>query len=568
MVVIPPKKHFLALIVLQERETIMQRKIDQLEPFQRAISKAHLASAGISIDSLEDPDKPLIAIANSWNEVCPGHEPLRQLAAEVKKGVLEAGGEPIEFNTIGMCDGVAQGHPGMRYCLPHRDLITDSCEAMIVGEGVFDGVVYMGSCDKIIPGMLNAAARINLPSAIVTAGPCYDEIKPSQSKALRAAFLRGEASERDVIEGTLKYYTGPGICPFLGTANTMGCLSEALGMMLPYGALWPSSTSQRRFSARQTGARVVELVRKGICPSDIMTQGALDNAVKLLASIGGSLNAMVHLPALAHELGLEVTWDKVADITSHTPVVCNVVPNGDISCINLYKAGGVPAVLKTIEGDLDTSAMTVTGRTLGENLDRDVPVDRSVIRTQDDSDSVCNGIQVLYGNLAPEGALVKTSAVPAEQHVWTGKAQVFESEEEAFAAYNAHAIKPGTGVVVRYEGPKGGPGMKELHRVTEIMKGIPNSAVITDGRFSGASGGLSVGYLCPEAFEGGTIALVRDGDEIHVDLNKNLIELNVSDEELSARRASWEPVIHENGGHLLERYSKQVASAKTGAVLS
>ena len=546
----------------------MQRKIDQLEPFQRAISKAHLASAGIAIDSLEDLDKPLIAIANSWNEVCPGHEPLRQLAAEVKKGVLEAGGEPIEFNTIGMCDGVAQGHPGMRYCLPHRDLITDSCEAMIVGEGVFDGVVYMGSCDKIIPGMLNAAARINLPSAIVTAGPCYDEIKPSQSKALRAAFLRGEASERDVIEGTLKYYTGPGICPFLGTANTMGCLSEALGMMLPYGALWPSSTSQRRFSARQTGARVVELVRKGICPSDIMTQGALDNAVKLLASIGGSLNAMVHLPALAHELGLEVTWDKVADITSHTPVVCNVVPNGDISCINLYKAGGVPAVLKTIEGDLDTSAMTVTGRTLGENLDRDVPVDRSVIRTQDDSDSVCNGIQVLYGNLAPEGALVKTSAVPAEQHVWTGKAQVFESEEEAFAAYNAHAIKPGTGVVVRYEGPKGGPGMKELHRVTEIMKGIPNSAVITDGRFSGASGGLSVGYLCPEAFEGGTIALVRDGDEIHVDLNKNLIELNVSDEELSARRASWEPVVHENGGHLLERYSKQVASAKTGAVLS
>lgn len=546
----------------------MQRKIDQLEPFQRAISKAHLASAGIAIDSLEDPDKPLIAIANSWNEVCPGHEPLRQLAAEVKKGVLEAGGEPIEFNTIGMCDGVAQGHPGMRYCLPHRDLITDSCEAMIVGEGVFDGVVYMGSCDKIIPGMLNAAARINLPSAIVTAGPCYDEIKPSQSKALRAAFLRGEASERDVIEGTLKYYTGPGICPFLGTANTMGCLSEALGMMLPYGALWPSSTSQRRFSARQTGARVVELVRKGICPSDIMTQGALDNAVKLLASIGGSLNAMVHLPALAHELGLEVTWDKVAGITSHTPVVCNVVPNGDISCINLYKAGGVPAVLKTIEGDLDTSAMTVTGRTLGENLDRDVPVDRSVIRTQDDSDSVCNGIQVLYGNLAPEGALVKTSAVPAEQHVWTGKAQVFESEEEAFAAYNAHAIKPGTGVVVRYEGPKGGPGMKELHRVTEIMKGIPNSAVITDGRFSGASGGLSVGYLCPEAFEGGTIALVRDGDEIHVDLNKNLIELNVSDEELSARRASWEPVVHENGGHLLERYSKQVASAKTGAVLS
>ena len=328
----------------------MQRAIDKLEPFQRAISKAHLASAGVSIDSLENPDKPLIAIANSWNEVCPGHEPLRQLAAEVKKGILEAGGEPIEFNTIGMCDGVAQGHAGMRYCLPHREIIADSCEAMIVGEGCFDGVVYMGSCDKIVPAMLMAAARINLPAALVTAGPCYDEIKPSESKALRARFLRGEATEREVIEGTLKYYTGPGICPFLGTANTMGCLTEGLGMMLPNGALWPSSTSQRRFSARQTGAAVVELVRRGIKPSDIMTQGAIDNTVKLLASIGGSLNALIHLPALAHELGLECTWTQVAETTSHTPVVCNVVPNGDISCVNLYKAGGVPAVLKTIEG--------------------------------------------------------------------------------------------------------------------------------------------------------------------------------------------------------------------------
>lgn len=546
----------------------MKRKIDQLEPFQRAISKAHLAAAGISIDSLENPDKPLIAIANSWNEVCPGHEPLRMLAAEVKKGILEAGGEPVEFNTIGMCDGIAQGHPGMRYCLPHREIVTDSCEAMIVGEGVFDGVVYMGSCDKIIPGMLNAAARINLPSAIVTAGPCYDEIRPSESKALRARFLRGEASEREVIEGTLKYYTGPGVCPFLGTANTMACLCEGLGMMLPYGALWPSSTSQRRFSARQTGARVVEMVREDLKPSDIMAQGALDNTIKLLASIGGSLNALVHLPALAHELGLEVTWTQVAEMTSHTPVVCNVVPNGDISCINLYKAGGVPAVLKTIEADLDTSAMTVTGKTMGENLARDVVIDRSVIREQSDPGSVANGIQVLYGNLAPEGALVKTSAVPIGQHVWRGTAQVFNSEEEAFAAYDRHEIKEGTGVIIRYEGPKGGPGMKELHRVTEIMKGIPNSAVITDGRFSGASGGLSVGYLCPEAFDGGAIAFVQDGDIIDIDLTKNYINLEVSDEELEARRAGWSPMVRDNGGHLLKRYAQSVGSAKTGAVLN
>lgn len=546
----------------------MERAIDQLEPFQRAISKAHLAAAGVSVDSLEDPNKPLIAIANSWNEVCPGHEPLRKLAEEVKKGVLEAGGEPIEFNTIGMCDGIAQGHAGMRYCLPHREIIADSCEAMIVGEGCFDGVVYLGSCDKIIPAMLMAAARIDLPSALVTCGPCYDEIKPSESKALRARFLAGEATERDVIEGTLRYYTGPGVCPFLGTANTMGCLTEGLGMMLPNGALWPSSTSQRRFSARRTGAAVVDLVRRGVKPSDIMTQAALDNAVKLLASIGGSLNALIHLPALAAELGLECTWAQVAEITSHTPVICNVVPNGDISCVNLYKAGGIPAVMQTIEGDLDTSVMTVTGKTLGENLESSViRCDRSVIRTQEDSASVANGIQVLYGNLAPEGALVKTSAVPAEQHVWSGTAMVFNSEEEAFEAYNAKTIKPGTGVIIRYEGPKGGPGMKELHRVTEIMKGIPDSAVITDGRFSGASGGLSVGYLCPEAFEGAPIALVRNGDKINIDLTRNLIEVEVSDEEFARRREDWRPVIHENGGHLLARYARQVSSAKTGAVI-
>lgn len=546
----------------------MERAIDKLEPFQRAISKAHLAAAGVSVDSLENPDKPLIAIANSWNEVCPGHEPLRKLAEEVKKGVIEAGGEPIEFNTIGMCDGIAQGHAGMRYCLPHREIIADSCEAMIVGEGCFDGVVYLGSCDKIIPAMLMAAARIDLPSALVTCGPCYDEIKPSESKALRARFLAGEATERDVIEGTLRYYTGPGVCPFLGTANTMGCLTEGLGMMLPNGALWPSSTSQRRFSARQTGAAVVDLVRRGIKPSDIMTQAAIDNTVKLLASIGGSLNALIHLPALAAELGLECTWAQVAEITSRTPVICNVVPNGDISCVNLYKAGGIPAVLQTIMGDLDTSVMTVTGRTLGENLETSViRCDRSVIRTQDDPASVANGIQVLYGNLAPEGALVKTSAVPADQHVWSGTAMVFNSEEEAFEAYNAKAIKPGTGVIIRYEGPKGGPGMKELHRVTEIMKGIPDSAVITDGRFSGASGGLSVGYLCPEAFDGAPIALVRDGDKINVDLTRNLIEIEVSDEELHRRKQDWKSVVHENGGHLLARYAKQVSSAKTGAVI-
>ena len=417
----------------RKKGAIVTRAIDKLEPFQRAISKAHLASAGVAVDSLENPDKPLIVIANSWNEICPGHEPLRQLAQEVKKGILEAGGEPIDFNTIAICDGLAQGHAGMHYSLPHREIVADSCEAQIMGQNCFDGVVYMGSCDKIIPGLLMAAARINLPAALVTAGPCYDEVKPSYSKNLRAKFLRGEATEREVIEGTLKYYTGPGICPFLGTANTMGCLGEALGMEVPGGALQPAPSAQRRFIARRTGAAVVDLVRRGIKPSDIMTQAAIDNAVAVLASIGGSLNALLHLPAIAAELGLKCTWAQVAEATSKLPVVCNVVPNGDISCVNLYKAGGIQGVLKTIEGSIDTSVMTVNGHTMGENLaqvDIEKDIDRSVIRTQDDPASVANGIQVLYGNLAPEGTLVKTSAVPADQHTFDGPAMCFNSEEE------------------------------------------------------------------------------------------------------------------------------------------
>ena len=543
------------------------RKIDKLEPFQRAITKAHLASAGTAVEALENPDKPIIAIANSWTETCPGHVPLRQLAEEVKKGILEAGGEPIEFNTIAICDGVAQGHAGMHYSLPSREIIADSVEAMVQGHNCFDGVVYMASCDKIVPGMLMAAGRLDLPGALVSAGPCFDEIKPSDSKELRARFLRGEASEREVIEGTLKYYTGPGICPFLGTANTMCCLAEGLGMMVPGGAMQPAPTSQRRFIARKTGAAVVELVRRGITARDIMTQAALDNAVALLASIGGSLNALLHLPAIAAEMGLEVTWAQVAEATSRIPVVCNITPNGNLSCVNLYKAGGIPAVLKTIEGDLDTSVMTVNGHTLAENLAGDIPCDRSVIRTQDDPDSVANGIQVLYGNLAPEGTLVKTSAVPEDQHVFHGPAMCFNSEEECFAAYNRHEIAAGTAVIIRYEGPQGGPGMKELHRVTEIMKGIPGSAVITDGRFSGASGGLSVGYLCPEAATGGPIALVEDGDMVRIDLSQNLIEVEVTDEEFAARRERWEPVVHETDSKMLRRYAKEAGPAKTGALL-
>ena len=543
----------------------MQRAIDRLEPFQKAIAKAHLASAGVNLDALDT--KPLIAIANSWNEICPGHEPLRKLAEDVKKGIIEAGGEPIEFNTVAMCDGIAQGHPGMRYCLPHREIIADSIEAMVVGEGIFDGVVYMGSCDKIVPAMLNAAARIDLPSIIVTAGPCYAEILPSDSKKARARFLAGEITERELIEETLRYYTGPGICPFLGTANTMGCLAEALGMMLPMGSLIPSSTSMRKFSARDSGKALMHMVENNITPTKIMTKEALQNAVTVLSAIGGSLNAMIHLPALASELGMTLSWDDISEITSRVPVLTDIVPNGNKTVIALHQAGGIPGIMKELGDMMHTEVLTVTGKTLGENLETVTVKDRSVIRTVEHPVKKADGIQVLYGNIATEGALVKTSAVPEDMKQFKGKAKVFNNEDECYAAFHENAIVPGDAVIIRYEGPKGGPGMKEMHRVTEIIKAIPNTAVITDGRFSGASGGLSIGYLCPEATDGGNIALVEDGDEIVVDLFQGTICVNVSDETLQERRKNWKPFQQSGVSKFLRRYSESVTASNLGAVL-
>ncbi|WP_206155025.1 dihydroxy-acid dehydratase [Clostridium muellerianum] len=544
---------------------MIQRAIDKLEPFQRAISKAHLASAGISIDALDS--KPLIAICNSWNEVCPGHEPLRQLAEEVKKGVREAGGEPIEFNTIAMCDGIAQGHPGMRYCLPHREIIADSVEAMVVGEGVFDGMVMLTACDKITPAMLQAAARVNVPTTIVTAGPCIPEITPQDSKELRSKFLSGEITERELIEGTLKYYTGPGICPFLGTANTMNVLAEALGMMLSGTSLIPAGTSFRRFAARNSGIEVMKLVDKGITPRKIMTKGALKNAIVLLTAIGGSLNALLHLPALAAELELELPWNEFSEISSKTPVLCGIVPNGNQTVVDLHRAGGVPSVLRELRTLLELDVVTVDGKTVGEILDLTKDGDRNVIRTFDKPIQASDGIQILYGNLAPKGALVKTSAVPEDQRDFVGTSIVFNSEEECHKAYKEGKIRPGHIVVVRYEGPKGGPGMRELHRVTEILKKIPNTAVITDGRFSGASGGLSVGYMCPEAAECGPIAVVQDGDTIKINLKKGIMELEVSEKEMETRKLKWTPIKKECGKGILPRYAEQVGSALEGAVL-
>ena len=543
----------------------MKRAIDRLEAYPRAIAKAHLAAAGTDPDALER--RPLIAVANSWNELCPGHAPLKKLAEEVKKGILEEGGEPLEFNTIALCDGIAQGHAGMRYCLPHREIIADSIEATVRGEGIFDGIVFLAACDKIVPAMLMAAARLDLPAIVVTAGPCFAVIRPSDSKRLRARFLAGEIGERALIDGTLKYYTGPGICPFLGTANTMCALCEPLGMMLSGTSLIPSGTAERAFAARRSGRTVMRMLREGVTPSRLMTREAFGNAITLLAATGGSLNAMLHLPAIAHEFGMKLDWDDFSAVTAKTPVLTDIVPNGDRTVVDLHFAGGIPAVLRELRHLLHTDALLPEGCSMGELLDTVPQGDRSVIRPAEDPILPSDGIRVLYGNLAPRGALVKVSAVPEKMHRFRGPACVFESEEACYAAYLAGAIAPGSAVVVRFEGPKGGPGMKELHRITEIMRGIPGTAVITDGRFSGASGGLSVGYLCPEAADGGPIAAVRDGDFLSIDLPAGNIRLEVPEDTIRERLLSMPPHAAPAAGSLLGRYASMVGSARGGAVL-
>lgn len=505
-------------------------------------------------------------MANSWSEICPGHEPLQKLAERVKAGIRAAGGEPIEFNTIGMCDGISQGHLGMRYTLPHRDMIADSVEAMVTGHGIFDGVVLLGSCDKIIPAMMQAAVRLNLPAVIVNAGTCIPEAKPSDSKKLRARFLAGEITERQLIEGSLQYYSGPGVCPFFGTANTMAVLCEAMGLMLSGSSVLPAPSSYRRFAAEQAGTVVMKLVNKGIRPRDIVTEDSFYNAMVVLSALGGSLNAFLHLPAMAAEMGLTLSWDRIAQVSSHTPLLTALTPNGDLTVYDLYRAGGVPSVLRELQPLLRMNAPTVSGATVGD-VARSAPAgDREVIKAFDKPLAAVGGVQVLYGSLAPQGALVKASAVPAGQRQFTGPALLFESEEECHAALQQGKISPGSTVIVRYEGPKGGPGMRELHRITEVLKSVPNTALITDGRFSGASAGLSIGYLCPEAAAGGPIALVESGDLITIDLDKGVIDLNVAAEELARRRSKWQPLVKQENSRLLQRYSREVGSTVNGAI--
>ncbi|MFZ5828245.1 MAG: dihydroxy-acid dehydratase [Bacillota bacterium] len=541
----------------------MQRRIDRHPPYMRAILKGHLVSCGHSLEDLNT--KPIIAVVNSHNEIVAGHVPLRGVGDVVKEAIREAGGLPMEFSTIAMCDGLAQGHPGMRYSLPSRDLIADSVETMVQGHDIFDAVVMLASCDKIVPAMLMAAARIDLPTVIVTGGPSGNLITPAQSKEARQQFLKGEIDEDELVMVTAQYYNGPGICSFLGTANTMCMVTEVLGLGLPGIALLPSTAEERVRLVAESGRRAVALARQGgPRPREILTREAFYDAVALVLAMGGSLNTVLHLPAIAHEAGIELTLDDWQRVSERTPYITAVTPNHNGRTVNdLQRAGGTPAIIKELLPLLHGDRLTVTGRTLAENVADAVVHDREIIRPLSDPLMETGGLQILRGNLAAEGAVIKRSAV--EQTYFSGPARVFEAEEAASEAAVAGQINPGDVLVVRYEGPKGGPGMRELHRLSEIVKKIGDVAIVTDGRFSGASSGMSIGYLSPEAADGGTIALVREGDRVTIDLEKGEVNLEVSDEELAERRRSW-AAREKEASLMLRQYARWVGPAGRGAV--
>ncbi|KJR47418.1 Dihydroxy-acid dehydratase [Desulfosporosinus sp. I2] len=538
----------------------MINRLNQLPPFQRAIAKAHLCSAG---SSYEDLDRPIVAVVNTWNEIAPGHAPLRELAEHVKRGIFQAGGTPLEFNTIAICDGITQGHCGMNYVLPSRELIADSIETMILSHDIFDGMVLLGSCDKIVPALMMAAARIDFPSILVSAGPNVPEIKPRDSKAARQSFLRGEIDERTLVAETLKYYPGPGICPYLGTANTMGMLTEAIGLALPGNGLVPAQSSLRFSLAKESGIQIVKLIQAGISPKQILSKEAFENAIRVLLAIGGSLNAVLHLLALAKEVDVDLTLEDFDRLSRITPLLTAVVPNDqDHTVVDIHRAGGTPAVMKRLEPLLQTDIITVTGQTVRDNLSN-VQEIGELIHSLENSLKQEGGLIVLYGSLAPEGALLKQSAISGTERQIEGVARVFNSEEECLEAKD---VTPEEILVVRYEGPAGGPGMRELHRVTEFLQVHGGKAILTDGRFSGASGGVSAGYISPEAYAGGPIALVQNGDRIVIDIENRRLDLMVAPKELAVRREKFVP-IQKKASQLLKGYAHRVSSANLGAII-
>jgi dihydroxy-acid dehydratase len=525
----------------------------------------------------EEIGRPLIGVVNSQNDIVPGHIHLDNIAEAVKAGIRMAGGTPVEFGAIGICDGISMGHEGMKYSLASRELIADSCEAMALAHG-FDGLVFIPNCDKIVPGMLMAAARINIPSIVVSGGPMlsvrYKDRQLDLNSVFEAvgAYKAGSMTEQEVAEYEERACPGCGSCSGMFTANSMNCLTEVLGMGLPGNGTIPAVYAERIRLAKQAGIRIMELVKEDIKPCDIMTEKAFENALSVDMALGCSTNTVLHLPAIAHEAGIEIDLDIVNKISGRVPNLCRLAPAGTHHVQDLYAAGGVQAVMKELSrGNLiHMDLMTVTGRTVGENISRAEVTDRTVIRSIDDPYSSTGGIAVLRGNIAKDGAVVKRSAVSPEMLVHKGPARVFDSEEDAIAQIYKGAIKKGDVVIIRYEGPKGGPGMREMLGPTSAIAGMgldKDVALITDGRFSGASRGASIGHVSPEAMEGGMIAVIRDGDIISINIPEGKLNAEVPEEELRSRMAEWKAPEPKVTKGYLGRYARMVSSAGKGAVL-
>lgn len=525
----------------------------------------------------EEQSRPLIGIVSSYNEIVPGHMNIDKIVDAVKIGVAMAGGTPIVFPAIAVCDGIAMGHTGMKYSLVTRDLIADSTEAMALAHG-FDGLVMVPNCDKNVPGLLMAAARVNIPTVFVSGGPMLagrvEGKKTSLSSMFEAvgSYNAGKISDEKLNEYECKTCPTCGSCSGMYTANSMNCLTEALGMGLRGNGTIPAVYSARIELAKHAGMAVMEMVKKNICPRDIMTKEALMNALTVDMALGCSTNSMLHLPAIAHECGVELNLDIANKISEKTPNLCHLAPAGRTYMEDLDEAGGVYAVMKelTKKGLLNTDCMTVTGKTIGENIKDCVNLNTDVIRPAENPYSETGGIAVLKGNLAPEGSVVKRSAVVPEMLVHEGPARVFDCEEDAQAAINAGKICAGDVVVIRYEGPKGGPGMREMLNPTSAIMGmgLGNSvALITDGRFSGATRGACVGHITPEAASGGMIGVVEEGDIISINIPENTIELKVDEKVLSERLKNFVPKKKELSGYL-KRYAKAVSGGASGAILN
>ena len=533
-----------------------------------------LRALGLSEEELK---KPLVGIVSSYNEIVPGHMNLDKITEAVKMGVAMAGGVPIVFPAIAVCDGIAMGHIGMKYSLVTRDLIADSTECMATAHQ-FDALVCIPNCDKNVPGLLMAAARINVPTVFVSGGPMLagrvKGNKTSLSSMFEAvgSYAAGTMTEEDVREFECKTCPTCGSCSGMYTANSMNCLTEVLGMGLKGNGTIPAVYSERLVLAKQAGMKVMELLEKNIRPSDILTEDAFMNALTVDMALGCSTNSMLHLPAIAHEAGVELNPEIANAISEKTPNLCHLAPAGHTYIEELNEAGGVYAVMNELNklGLIHTDCMTVTGKTVGENIQGCVNKNPEVIRPVENPYSKTGGIAVLKGNLAPETAVVKRSAVCDEMLVHEGPARVFDCEEDAIAAIRGGKIVPGDVVVIRYEGPKGGPGMREMLNPTSAIAGMglgDTVALITDGRFSGASRGASIGHVCPEAAVGGPIALVEEGDRISINIPEHKLELLVDEEDLARRRAEWKPRKPAVTTGYLARYAKMVTSARRGAVL-